>query len=54
MDTAEGASTYVKRMKNEMQSLFVNTVAHSTRQEKFVLSKTFSALLAANRAFFGN
>lgn len=53
-DQAEAVSTYVKRMKNEMQSLFVNTVAHSTRQEKFVLSKTFSLLLSQNRAFFGN
>ena len=53
-DQAEAVSTYVKRMKNEMQSLFVNTVAHSNRQEKFVLSKTFSVLLSQNRAFFGN
>lgn len=53
-DQAEAVSTYTNRMKNEMQSLFVHTVAHSTRQEKFVLSKTFAKLLSQNRAFFGN
>jgi len=53
-DQAEAVATYVKRMRNEMQSLFVNTVAHSSRIERFVLSKTFSKLLADNRIFFNN
>jgi hypothetical protein len=53
-DMAEAVSTYVKRMKNEMQSLFVHTVANSQRVEQFVVSKTFSALLKINRIFFNS
>lgn len=51
-DQAEAVSVYTKRMRNEMQSLFVHTVANSSRIDKFVMSKTFSALLAHNRQFF--
>lgn len=53
-DQAEAVSVYTKRMRNEMQSLFVHTVANSTRIDKFVLSKTFSKLLAENRIFFNS
>lgn len=51
-DQAEAISIYIRRMRNEMQSLFVHTVANSTRVDKFVLSQGFSALMRENRVFF--
>ena len=53
-DMAEAVSTYVQRMRNEMQSMFVNTVANSSRTGMFVLSTKFSELMRENRAFFNN
>ena len=53
-DMAEAVSIYTGRMKNEMQSLFVHTVANSERVDRFVLSPTFSKLLASNRIFFNS
>lgn len=50
---AEAVSIYVKRMKEEMKSLYVNTVANSPRLDVFSLSKTFGVLLAENRKFLG-
>ena len=51
---AEAVVTYTQRMKNEMQSLFVHTVANSTRVDKFVMSKTFTKMMSENRIFFNN
>jgi hypothetical protein len=51
-DQAEAVATYVERMRNEMQSLFVHTVASSSRVDRFVMSKKFGAMMAANRVFF--
>jgi hypothetical protein len=41
-------------MRNEMQSLFVHTVANSQRVANFVQSKRFGKLMASNRQFFNN
>ena len=51
-DQAEAVATYTERMRNEMQSLFVHTVATSTRVDKFVMSKKFGKLMSDNRIFF--
>ena len=54
-DEAEAVSEYVCRMRAEMKSLFVNTVANSRgRLQDFALSKIFNGMLAENRAFLGN
>lgn len=53
-EEAESVSEYTSRMRAEMKSLYVNTVANSKgRLQNFALSKTFNAMLAANRAFLG-
>jgi len=49
---AEAVCVYIKRMRNEMQSLFVHTVAHSSKIASFVRSKGFNKLLEENRKFF--
>ena len=51
---AEAVTHYTERMRNEMQSLFVHTVANSQRVANFVQSKRFGKLMAANRVFFNN
>ena len=53
-DMAEAVSTYVERMNNEMQSLFVHTVANSARVDNFVMSEKFGLLMKENRIFFNN
>lgn len=52
-DAAESVSEYVARMKGEMKSLFVNTVANSPKLQDFARSTTFNGLLAENRKFLG-
>lgn len=55
-DTREQASavvTYVKRMKNEMQSLFVRNVANSQRIVTFANAPGFSAMLSDNKIYLG-
>lgn len=52
-DQAESVSEYVQRMKAEMKSLFVNSVANSTRLSNFALSRTFGVMLTENRVFLG-
>jgi MoxR-like ATPase len=49
---AEAVCTYIARMKNEMQGLFVHTVANSSRVSNFVMAPTYLKLLAANREFY--
>jgi hypothetical protein len=52
-EQAEVVSVYVGRMKEELKSLFVNHVCPSSALDKFGLSKTFAALLVANRQYLG-
>lgn len=52
-DEAEAVSEYVQRMKAEMKSLFVNTVANSKVLASFARSTTFNGLLVENRKFLG-
>jgi len=55
-DSREDASAvvkYVKRMKNEMQTLFCVNVANSTRIVTFANAPGFSEMLAENKLFFG-
>lgn len=54
VDQAEAVSVYVTRLREEMQSLFVNTVANSKRNANFLQAATFTALLAKVRQYFGN
>lgn len=50
---AESIAEYVGRMKGELKSLFVNTVANSAKLQDFARSTTFNALLTENRKFLG-
>jgi len=50
-DEAEAVTKYVTRMRNEMQSLFVNTVARSTRIAQFATVPTFGKMLADNKKY---
>lgn len=50
-DEAEAVTKYVQRMRNEMQSLFVNTVARSTRIAQFATVPTFGKMLADNKKY---
>jgi hypothetical protein len=53
-EEAEAVSEYTCRMRAEMKSLFVNSVANSKgRLQDFALSKTFGAMLAENRIYLG-
>ena len=53
-EEAEAVSEYTDRMRAEMKSLFVNSVANAKgRLQDFALSKTFNKLLAENRGFLG-
>lgn len=52
-EEAEAVSEYVARMKGEMKSLFVNTVAGSAKLQEFARSTIFNTLLAENRKFLG-
>jgi len=53
-DMAEAVSVYVSRMREEMKSIFVSTVANSKRNANFLQSATFGKLLAAVRSYFGS
>ena len=50
---AEAVSVYSNRMREEMKSLFVNTVANSSLLDRFSVSKTFGLMLAENRKYLG-
>ena len=50
-DEAEAVTKYVQRMRNEMQSLFVNTVARSTRIAPFATVPAFGKMLADNKKY---
>jgi hypothetical protein len=52
-EEAESLSEYVQRMREEMKSLFVNTIVNSTKMDKFALSKTFGDMLRTNRQYLG-
>lgn len=53
-EEAESVSEYTNRMRPEMKSLFVNSVANTTgRLQNFALSATFNKMLADNRKFLG-
>ena len=50
---AEAVTEYVARMRNEMQSLFCNTIANSvTKINYFVTVKPFQSMLAENKIYF--
>jgi hypothetical protein len=50
---AEAVTEYVARMRNEMQSLFCNTIANSTTKiNYFVTVKPFQLMLAENKIYF--
>jgi hypothetical protein len=50
---AEAVTEYVARMRNEMQSLFCNTIANSTTKiNYFVTVKPFQVMLAENKIYF--
>ena len=45
--------TYVKRMRPEMQGLFITSVANNTKKAAiFAVNKEFGAMLAESRNFF--
>jgi hypothetical protein len=41
-------------MREEMQSLFCNSVANSPKVSQFVTVKPFQKMLADNKIYFGN
>lgn len=50
---AEAVTEYVARMRNEMQSLFCNSIANSvTKINYFVTVKPFQQMLAENKIYF--
>lgn len=50
---ADAVTEYVARMRNEMQSLFCNTIANSvTKINYFVTVKPFQNMLAENKIYF--
>jgi hypothetical protein len=52
-DDAEAATEYVSRMRDEMQSLFCNTVANSTSKiTNFITVKPFQEMLSRNKIYF--
>lgn len=54
-EEAEAVSEYVTRMRAEMKSLFVNSVANAnSKLTMFALSAQFNKLLVENRSFLGN
>lgn len=52
MEHAEAVTEYVERMPNEMQSLFINSIANSSTIGTFATNKRFGGMLASNRKFF--
>lgn len=54
-DDADAATEYVARMRDEMQSLFCNTVANSTTKiTNFITVKPFQEMLARNKIYFSS
>jgi len=52
-EQAEAATEYVARMRNEMQSLFCNSVANSSnRVHTFMTVKPYQNMLAENKIYF--
>ncbi len=51
-EQADGVCQYVTRLKNEMQSLFLTTIASSSKIENFLRSETFSRMLTTNKHLF--
>lgn len=51
-DEASAITEYVMRMKSEMQSLFCNSVANSSKISEFVTCKLFGQLMRDNKVFF--
>ncbi len=51
-EDAEKVVTYVERMKSEIQSIFCNTVAQSSRTAIYVTLANFGKMLAAHKIFF--
>jgi hypothetical protein len=52
MEQAAQVTEYVQRMPNEMQSLFINSIANSQAIGIFATSKIFGGMLSQNRKFF--
>jgi hypothetical protein len=53
-DDANKVVEYVWRMRGEMQSIFCNTVAKSSRTGLYVTLASFGKMLAAHKIFFSN
>jgi hypothetical protein len=51
-EDAEKIVEYVWRMKAEMQSIFCNSVAQSSRVSVYVTLANFGKMLAAHKIFF--
>ena len=52
-DQAQAATTYVRRMREEMQVMFVRTATSSTKAAYFGTVSEFQAMLASNRIYLG-
>jgi len=50
-EEAQSVTVYMQRMRSEMQSLFVNTVARSTRIAQFATVPAFGRMLSDNKKF---
>ena len=50
-EEAEAVTVYMARLRNEIQSLFINTVARSTRIALFATVPAFGKALAANKIY---
>ena len=51
-DEAEACTEYVMRNRRELQSMFANNIANSTRAALFVTVKPFQALMNDNKIYF--
>jgi hypothetical protein len=52
-EDAEASTIYVQRLRNEMQSVFCNTVANSTTKiSNFITVAPFQKMLADNKIYF--
>lgn len=51
-DEAEAVSEYIMRMRKEMQSMFCNNVANSTRAGTFITVNNFKKMIGDNAIFF--
>jgi len=50
-ENAQAITTYIKRMRNEMQTLFVSQIANSPRMTLFATVSAFLALLQDNKIY---